>query len=71
MILPITQAHRHSNLTMCFYHAYTHACGHTEMILTQLCGKGQMKQQRCARGQDGVILASVKVETKCAICPGS
>lgn len=56
--------------TMCFYHAYSHICGHTEMILQRLCTKGQMKQQKCARGQEGVILASVKVETRCAICPG-
>jgi hypothetical protein len=56
--------------TMCFYHAYSHVCGHTEMVLQQLCGKGQMKQQKCARGQDGTILATVKVETPCGVCPG-
>jgi hypothetical protein len=39
------------------------------MILQQLCGKGQMKQQKCARGQDGTILATVKVETPCNVCP--
>jgi hypothetical protein len=56
-------------VAMCFYHAYSHQCGHTEMVLQQLCGKGQMKQQKCARGQDGTILATVKVETPCAVCP--
>lgn len=29
-----------------------------------------MIQQKCARGQDGVILATVKVETTCNMCPG-
>jgi hypothetical protein len=55
--------------TMCFYHAYSFKCGHTNMVLQQLCGKGQMKQQKCARGQDGTILATVKVETPCSVCP--
>jgi hypothetical protein len=59
---------QHNN--MCFYHAYSHICGHTQMILQQLCNKGQMKQQKCARGQDGTILATVKVETPCGVCPG-
>jgi hypothetical protein len=59
---------QHNN--MCFYHAYSHICGHTQMILQQLCSKGQMKQQKCARGQDGTILATVKVETPCGVCPG-
>ncbi|KAH6071207.1 hypothetical protein HBI65_076640 [Parastagonospora nodorum] len=54
---------------MCFYHAYSHRCGHTQMVLQQLCPKGQMKQQKCARGQDGTILATVKVETPCSVCP--
>ncbi|KAF2032023.1 hypothetical protein EK21DRAFT_41670, partial [Setomelanomma holmii] len=54
---------------MCFYHAYSHKCGHTEMVLQQFCAKGQMKQRKCARGQDGTILATVKVETPCHICP--
>jgi hypothetical protein len=39
------------------------------MVLQQLCPKGQMKQQKCARGQDGTILATVKVETPCNVCP--
>jgi hypothetical protein len=53
---------------MCFYHAYTHRCGHTQMVLQQFCAKGQMRQQKCARGQDGTILATVKVETSCSAC---
>ncbi|KAF1915077.1 hypothetical protein BDU57DRAFT_452529 [Ampelomyces quisqualis] len=55
---------------MCFYHAYSHACGHTHMMLQKLCSNGQMKQQKCARGHDGVILATVKVETACSVCLG-
>ncbi|KAF1941821.1 hypothetical protein EJ02DRAFT_189826 [Clathrospora elynae] len=54
---------------MCFYHAYSHKCGHTAMVFQQLCSKGQMIQQKCAGGHDGVILATVKVETSCNICP--
>jgi hypothetical protein len=54
---------------MCFYHAYTHVCGHTQMILQQLCPSGQMQQRKCSRGHDGTILASVKVETACRACP--
>ncbi|KAF5851113.1 hypothetical protein GGP41_003949 [Bipolaris sorokiniana] len=54
---------------MCFYHAYTHQCGHTQMVFQQLCPKGQMVQQKCNRGHDGVILATVKVETSCEVCP--
>ncbi|KAH7414185.1 hypothetical protein DE146DRAFT_20009 [Phaeosphaeria sp. MPI-PUGE-AT-0046c] len=61
--------HSHIRENMCLYHAYTHVCGHTEMILQQLCGQGQMKQQKCSRGHDGIILATVKVETSCSICP--
>ncbi|EUC44598.1 hypothetical protein COCMIDRAFT_97821 [Bipolaris oryzae ATCC 44560] len=53
---------------MCFYHAYTHQCGHTQMVFQQLCPKGQMIQQKCNRGHDGVILATVKVETSCEMC---
>jgi hypothetical protein len=55
---------------MCSYHAYTHKCGHTEMVFQQLCPKGQMKQQKCSKGQDGTILANVKVEKSCRACPG-
>ncbi|KAF2131550.1 hypothetical protein P153DRAFT_198252 [Dothidotthia symphoricarpi CBS 119687] len=54
---------------MCFYHAYSHKCGHTEVILQQLCSKGQMVQQKCGKGQEGKILTTVKVETSCALCP--
>ncbi|KAH8727630.1 hypothetical protein GQ44DRAFT_579409, partial [Phaeosphaeriaceae sp. PMI808] len=53
---------------MCFYHAYTHKCGHTEMVLQELCVKGQMIQQKCARGQNGTIMASLKIETHCSLC---
>jgi hypothetical protein len=66
--IPISSRAQHTK--MCFYHAYSHVCGHTQMVLQQLCGKGQMKQQECARGQDGTILATVKVETPCGVCPG-
>jgi hypothetical protein len=55
---------------MCFYHAYSHKCGHTQMIFQQLCPKSQISQRKCPRGQDGVILATVKVETPCGVCPG-
>ncbi|KAF2869950.1 hypothetical protein BDV95DRAFT_497466 [Massariosphaeria phaeospora] len=54
---------------MCYYHAYTHRCGHTEMVFQQLCSAGQMKQQKCPRGQEGIILTSVKVEHGCSSCP--
>ncbi|KAH4243339.1 hypothetical protein HBI25_111750 [Parastagonospora nodorum] len=67
-LLPRTHTPTHK-ITMCFYHAYSHRCGHTQMVLQQLCPKGQMKQQKCARGQDGTILATVKVETPCSVCP--
>ncbi|KAH5096967.1 hypothetical protein HBI62_045760 [Parastagonospora nodorum] len=67
-LLPRTHTPTHE-ITMCFYHAYSHRCGHTQMVLQQLCPKGQMKQQKCARGQDGTILATVKVETPCSVCP--
>ncbi|KAF2706768.1 hypothetical protein K504DRAFT_384768 [Pleomassaria siparia CBS 279.74] len=53
---------------MCFYHAYTHRCGHTEMVFQQLCPHGQMYQQKCPRGQEGKILTTVKVEYACANC---
>lgn len=53
---------------MCFYHAYTHQCGHTQIVFQQLCPKGQMIQQKCKRGHDGVIMATVKVETSCEMC---
>ncbi|KAF7676658.1 hypothetical protein GT037_004870 [Alternaria burnsii] len=55
---------------MCFYHAYSHKCGHTQMIFQQMCPKGQIAQRKCARGHEGVILATVKVETPCGTCPG-
>ncbi|EOA82337.1 uncharacterized protein SETTUDRAFT_61997, partial [Exserohilum turcica Et28A] len=55
---------------MCFYHAYSHQCGHTQMVFQQPCAKGQMTQQKCSRGREGVILATVKVETPCSTCPG-
>ncbi|KAF2255541.1 hypothetical protein BU26DRAFT_512510 [Trematosphaeria pertusa] len=54
---------------MCYYHAYSHRCGHTEMVFQQLCAKGQMIQQKCARGQEGIILTTVKVEYPCSACP--
>ena len=54
---------------MCYYHAYSHKCGHTECILQKFCPKGQMIQQKCGRGHEGIIMATVKVETSCAICP--
>lgn len=41
------------------------------MVFQELCPKGQMIQQKCKGGQDGVILATVKLETSCAVCPGS
>jgi len=57
---------------MCFYHAYTHTCGHTAMVLTRLCPAGQLVQQKCNKGLDGVILATVKVDTRCGggVCGG-
>jgi hypothetical protein len=56
---------------MCYYHAYSHRCGHTEMVFQQLCSQGQMIQRRCPRGQEGHILTTVKVETPCSGCPNS
>ncbi|ORY13472.1 hypothetical protein BCR34DRAFT_463772, partial [Clohesyomyces aquaticus] len=53
---------------MCYYHAYMHRCGHTEMKFQQFCPQGQMKQQQCPRGNEGKILADVKVEATCARC---
>lgn len=55
-------------LTMCYYHAYSHKCGHTECILQKLCSKGQMIQQKCGKGHEGIILATVKLETRCDGC---
>jgi hypothetical protein len=54
---------------MCFYHAYAHRCGHTEMIFIQMCAAAQMIQRKCPRGQEGVILTTVKVEHPCSGCP--
>ncbi|KAF2447531.1 hypothetical protein P171DRAFT_354549 [Karstenula rhodostoma CBS 690.94] len=54
---------------MCFYHAYAHRCGHTEMIFMQMCVAAQMTQRKCPRGQEGVILTTVKVEHPCSGCP--
>ncbi|KAF9740532.1 hypothetical protein PMIN06_001622 [Paraphaeosphaeria minitans] len=54
---------------MCFYHAYAHRCGHTEMIFIQMCAAAQMIQRKCPRGQEGVILTTVKVEHPCSACP--
>ncbi|KAJ4986659.1 hypothetical protein SVAN01_07845 [Stagonosporopsis vannaccii] len=53
---------------MCYYHAYSHKCGHTECILQKLCPKGQMIQQKCGRGREGIIMATVEVETRCDMC---
>ncbi|RMZ68862.1 hypothetical protein GMOD_00002744 [Pyrenophora seminiperda CCB06] len=55
---------------MCSYHAYSHKCGHTQMVFQQLCPKGQMIQQKCGGGHDGTILATVKIETSCGSCHG-
>lgn len=55
---------------MCYYHAYSHKCGHTECILQKFCPKGQMIQQKCGRGNEGVIMATVKVDSSCQNCPG-
>ncbi|KAF2856043.1 hypothetical protein T440DRAFT_485195 [Plenodomus tracheiphilus IPT5] len=55
---------------MCFYHAYTHTCGHTTMVFQQLCPTGQMVQQKCKKGLDGVVLATVKVGERCGGCVG-
>ena len=54
--------------SMCYYHAYTHRCGHTECILQKLCTKGQMIQQKCGRGYEGIIMATIKLETTCESC---
>lgn len=54
--------------SMCYYHAYSHRCGHTECILQKLCPKGQMIQQKCSRGSEGIIMATVKLETTCESC---
>jgi hypothetical protein len=54
--------------SMCYYHAYSHRCGHTECILQKLCPKGQMIQQKCGRGYEEIIMATVKLETTCESC---
>jgi hypothetical protein len=56
---------------MCYYHAYTHRCGHTQMIFQQHCTAGQMRQQKCPQTQPNVILTTVKIEYACAACPGA
>ncbi|KAF2279463.1 uncharacterized protein EI97DRAFT_370336 [Westerdykella ornata] len=56
---------------MCYYHAYQHHCGHTEMIFQQFCSPAQMLQQRCPRSNPGIILTTVKLEYACASCPSS
>jgi hypothetical protein len=53
---------------MCFYHAYTRACGHTEIIFQNWCPKGQMIQQKCGRGHEGIITMTVRIETPCRSC---
>ncbi|KAF2796243.1 hypothetical protein K505DRAFT_238236 [Melanomma pulvis-pyrius CBS 109.77] len=53
---------------MCFYHAYGHCCGHTEMVFVKFCAEQQMSQQRCPRGREGVITLTVKVEYPCGSC---
>ncbi|KAF2189642.1 hypothetical protein K469DRAFT_514720, partial [Zopfia rhizophila CBS 207.26] len=53
---------------MCFYHAYSYPCGHTEMVFQELCVPGQMTQQKCGRGKEGTIIATVKVEYRCSKC---
>ncbi|KAF2745160.1 hypothetical protein M011DRAFT_407318 [Sporormia fimetaria CBS 119925] len=55
---------------MCYYHAYTHRCGHTEMVFEQYCSQGQMHQQKCPRSNPGRILTTVKIEFACANCGG-
>ena len=55
---------------MCYYPAYSHKCGHTECVLQMFCSKAQMIQQKCGRGHEGIIMATVKVETSCENCPG-
>ncbi|KAF2472023.1 uncharacterized protein BDR25DRAFT_259364 [Lindgomyces ingoldianus] len=55
---------------MCYYHAYTHRCGHTEMVFQSFCTRGQLKQKKCPRGEEGKILTDVKLEYSCAGCPG-
>ncbi|KAF2002923.1 hypothetical protein P154DRAFT_430153 [Amniculicola lignicola CBS 123094] len=56
---------------MCYYHAYTYRCGHTEMIFQRLCTNGQLQQKKCPRGQEGTILTSVRIEYPCSSCPGA
>ncbi|PVI07179.1 hypothetical protein DM02DRAFT_499163, partial [Periconia macrospinosa] len=53
---------------MCFYHAYKHRCGHTRMVFQQLCQKAQMIQNKCPRGEEGIILATINVEFPCSGC---
>ncbi|KAF2651909.1 hypothetical protein K491DRAFT_605973 [Lophiostoma macrostomum CBS 122681] len=55
---------------MCYYHAYTHCCGHTDMIFQQFCAQGQMAQRKCSKDQPGIILTTVKLEYPCKGCPG-
>jgi hypothetical protein len=37
--------------------------------LQKLCPKGQMIQQKCGRGHEGIIMTTIKVETSCTGCP--
>lgn len=53
---------------MCYYHAYTHRCGHTEMVFQKFCATGQMCQKKCPRTAPGEILTTVKLEYNCSEC---
>ncbi|KAF2731181.1 hypothetical protein EJ04DRAFT_402542, partial [Polyplosphaeria fusca] len=53
---------------MCNYHAYSHLCGHTEMIFQGFCPPGQMTQQKCAGGHQGTIVTTLKIEYPCSSC---
>ncbi|KAF1356821.1 hypothetical protein BDV97DRAFT_286675 [Delphinella strobiligena] len=50
---------------MCKYYAYSHSCGHTQVVFASHCSQAAMQQQACGGGE---ICAAVELNKDCSAC---